>query len=282
MEVLKAATLYLVPTPIGNLSEISPRVNAVLTGVDKVYCENTTTALRMLNYLGIKQKLFSYHKYNEKNMVNTIINDLQNNLKIALMSEAGHPLISDPGFIVVNSILNEGFKVSPLSGSCAFLSAIICSGFNSQAFLFVGFLPKGPKQRQIKLQQLVSPNHIVAIYESKYRILDLIKEINKLFPTIRLCVAKELTKLNETFWRGTSQQILEQIVNMPLKGEYCVVIDRLLTTTDSGDINKRIIKAVQDLINSGWSKKTATLFIANLLEINYHHLYKLIIKLSQD
>ena len=266
--------LYLVPTPIGNFQEITPRAQYVLANVKRIYCENSKTAQQFLQKLGIKKQVISYHKYNESEKTNLILQDLATGHPIALMSEAGHPLISDPGYLAVQVATQNNYLIKPLSGSCAFLSAAIASGFNPQPLLFSGFLPRTSQQRQKALQKIMHSDWIVILYESGTRLAKLLSDIAILQPDVEVCLAKEITKKYEYFWRGTATTVLEQWLTSHQGGEYTLVINRLPVQMIRVE-ETEICELVHQLVLAGLSKSSAINFMAQVKNLNKQLIYNL-------
>lgn len=216
--------LYIVSTPIGNLSDITLRALEILKNVDIIACEDTRHSLKLLNHYNIKKKLISYHSYNEKISSIGIIKLLKEGKSIALITDSGTPCISDPGSFLVNNCLEEGVYVIAIPGPSAFLSLLVSSGFRSDKFFFHGFLSpkKGRQIKQLSEMSKIEATHI--IYESPYRILKLLENINTIFPEKNLCIGKELTKINEKVIRGNYNTIMKEINKLKIVGEYIILI----------------------------------------------------------
>lgn len=219
------STLYLVATPIGNLSDFSPRAVDILQSVAQIGCEDTRTSGHLLNHFGITTPTFSLHQHNEHQKVNHLINLLNANLDVAIITDAGMPGISDPGFLATRAAYGAGHIVSTIPGPDAATTALSASGLPCDKYLFEGFLPH-KKGRQKRILQLAEMEMSVVLYESPYRILKLLDEIKTTMgPERYIAVARELTKKFEEILRGRVnevQQILESRVK--IRGEFVVII----------------------------------------------------------
>ncbi len=225
--------IYIVPTPIGNLGDITNRALEVLNECDLILAEDTRHTQNLLNYFDIKTKLVSYHKFNEKKRSEEIIDEIlsdddksENGKVVAIVTDAGTPCISDPGYEIVKLAREKGIEVTALAGACATTIALSASGINTDNFAFYGFLPRKGKELDEALLK-IKKNSIrtFVIYESPKRILSLIKAIQEQMPNADLCICKELTKLHERFNYGKIDKVLQEMeadINVE-KGEYVVV-----------------------------------------------------------
>jgi len=217
--------LYLIPTPIGNLEDITLRALRLLKEVDLVLAEDTRQTKKLFTHYEISTPLQSYHTHNEHKKTAYIIEQLQQQQTIALVSDAGTPGISDPGFLLVRECVSNNIEVECLPGPTALIAAIVASGLPCDRFIFEGFLPQ-KKGRKTKLEQLSKEGKTIVLYESPHRIMKLIDEIEMYFGTERkFCIARELTKIHEEFLRGTATEIKQKINERKLKGEIVVVIE---------------------------------------------------------
>jgi len=224
MTDIEPKSLYIVSTPIGNLDDITLRAVNVLKSVDIIACEDTRHSLKLLNHYNIKKRLISYHSYNEKNSINGIIKLLHEDKSIALISDGGTPCISDPGSMLVKACLEEDLNIIPIPGPSAFLTLLTASGFRTDRFYFYGFLsPKSGK----RLNQLIKLKEIEAtliFYESPYRILKLVDNINEIFTEKMICIGKELTKINENIIRGKIEEVKNRLKDQKIAGEYVILV----------------------------------------------------------
>ena len=221
---LTAGTLYLVATPIGNLEDITLRALRVLRECDVVAAEDTRRTGQLLKHFGISKPLLSYFQFNEARRSEEIIERLGRGGKIALVTDAGSPGISDPGERVVKAAIAAGFRVEPVPGSCALVAAVTASGLPTGEFHFVGFLPHKSGQRRNELESLKMIPGTLVFYESPFRIEKLLGELVEVFPEREVVLARELTKKFEEFLRGQPAELLALAQKRPLKGEFVVLV----------------------------------------------------------
>lgn len=219
-----AGTLFIVPTPVGNLSDITFRAVEVLKSADLILAEDTRTSGVLLQHYGIKGRLLSHHKYNEHQTVQMIKEKILVGLNVALISDAGTPGISDPGFLLARACAAEGIEVQTLPGPTACIPAIVSSGLPCDRFCFEGFLPQ-KKGRQTLLESLKNETRTMIFYESPYRLLHTLEQFAEVFGPDRECsVAREISKLHETHHRGTLQQLVNYFNENEAKGEIVIVL----------------------------------------------------------
>ena len=219
--------LYLVGTPIGNISDISIRAINILNNIDFLACEDTRRTGKLLKILNINKKLISFHNFNEKKRISEILKFLEDKKKVALVSDAGLPIISDPGEYLVKEIRNKGYEVICIPGPCAALSSLVTSGFFSSRFTFEGFLPKKKKDRSERLKIISSNTATSIIYESPHKLLKLIKDLKDFCgPTRKLFISRELTKRFEENIEGTIEEIEAIFLQREPKGEFTIIVDR--------------------------------------------------------
>jgi 16S rRNA (cytidine1402-2'-O)-methyltransferase len=221
---LTPGTLYLVATPIGNLEDITLRALRVLRECDVVAAEDTRRTGLLLKHFGISKPLLSYFQFNEAKRSEEIIERLRRGEKIALVTDAGSPGISDPGERVVKASVAAGFRVEAVPGACALVAALTASGLPTDEFHFVGFLPHKSGQRRSKLELLKTVTGALVFYESPYRIEKLLGELKEVFPEREVVLARELTKKFEEFLRGKPAALLEIARQRSLKGEFVVMV----------------------------------------------------------
>jgi len=220
-------TLFVVATPIGNLNDLSPRAIETLKNVDYILAEDTRQTIKLLNHFDIKNKMVSYHKFNEKERTVEIILDLKNDKNIALVSDAGTPCISDPGYILVKEALENDVKVIGIPGCSAVITALSVGGLDTSSFTFYGFVPTENKLKKELFNKIkTSDVKTKVIYESPKRIIKLLKDINNEIPGCAVSVCSELTKLHESCIHGKIDEVYEKMKDDPnsLKGEYVVLI----------------------------------------------------------
>ena len=224
MQTRQPTQLYLVPTPIGNLGDITYRAVEILQEVDLILAEDTRTSGKLLKKYDIKAQLKSFHIHNEHKTVATIIDKLKNGTIMALVSDAGTPGISDPGYLLVKEALAEDIKLEALPGATAFVPALIKSGFPTDRFVFEGFLPH-KKGRQTRLKALADETRSIIFYESPHRLLKLLAQLADTFGSDRqISVSRELTKLHEETINGSVKEVIEYYAAGTVKGEIVVVV----------------------------------------------------------
>ena len=222
------AILYVVATPIGNLSDLSPRAVETLRTADLIAAEDTRVTAKLLQVHGIHTPLTSCHQHNEQTKGETLAERmLAENLTLALTTDAGTPCVSDPGYALVRACVERGIEVQPIPGCCAAVAALSVSGFDSREFAFYGFLPREKKDLKAKLEEIAGGVPVAIVHESPFRIIDLMEAIAETLPAARLSVSCDLTKLHEKTLRGTPAEILAALKENPKaeKGEYCLVMD---------------------------------------------------------
>jgi len=217
--------LYVVATPIGNLADLTDRARAILGGVDLIACEDTRTTGSMLTRIGIRRDLVAYHDHNESEAADRLCAQLAAGKSIALVSDAGTPAISDPGFRLVRACRRQALPVVPVPGANAVISVLSSAGLPTNGFLFAGFLPPKTSARTAFLEKYRDFDYTLALYESCHRIDKFADEIvATLGPTRVICIAKEVTKLHETFLVGPAGEVRDRLAKTSLKGEFVVLI----------------------------------------------------------
>ena len=219
--------LFIVPTPIGNLQDMTFRAINVLKSVDLILAEDTRVSGKLLKHFEINTKMQSYHMHNEHKILNSIVDKLKSGLEIALISDAGTPAISDPGFLLTRACVDEGIAIECLPGATAFVPALVNSGLPNDRFVFEGFLPI-KKGRQTRLKLLAQEPRTIVIYVSPHKLNKTLEEIVMYFgPDRQISVSRELSKIYEETLRGTAQSILEHYNSKQVKGELVLIISGL-------------------------------------------------------
>jgi len=222
-----SGVLYIVATPIGNLDDLSTRAVRVLSRVDVVAAEDTRHSGRLLQHLGLSKRMIALHDHNERDRAEGLLKELESGRSVALISDAGTPLISDPGYVLVREARNRGLQVSPIPGPCALVTALSAAGLPTDRFLFVGFLPAKRTGRRAALERLARETATLVFYESPHRILDTVADIAAVLGEGReLVLGRELTKTFETFYADTVEGVLDMLSADPhgSKGEFVVMI----------------------------------------------------------
>lgn len=214
--------LYLVATPIGNLEDITLRAIRILKEVDVIAAEDTRHSLKLLNHLEISKPLISYHRHNEEVKSDGLIEKLLNGENIALITDAGTPAISDPGEFIVKKAIEKNIEIVPIPGACALINALITSGLDTREFSFYGFLPLNKKLRANKFDELKKERKTMILYEAPHKISATLNDIYKNLGDVNIVLARELTKIHETFIRGKVSEVIEKIKE--IKGEMIILI----------------------------------------------------------
>ena len=219
-----SASLYLIPTPIGNFDDITLRALDTLKFVDVLLCEDTRTTMVLLKHFNIKKnKLLSCHEYNEFQLVDKVISMLNSGLNIGLVTDQGSPIISDPGFILTREIINSGFSVISLPGATAFVPVLSSSGLDSSTFLFYGFLNSKNNKHINELEKLKDLKFTLIFYESVHRIVDTLKNMLNVFGNRKVCIGREISKIFEEYIRGNINDVIFNVENM--KGEFVIIVE---------------------------------------------------------
>jgi 16S rRNA (cytidine1402-2'-O)-methyltransferase len=216
--------LYVVATPIGNLEDISLRALRILKECDAVACEDTRQTVKLLSHFDLQKRMVSYHEHNEIRRAAEIIIELEQGAKIALVTDAGTPAISDPGNRLVSLCVRHGIQVVPVPGACAFVAALAASGLPIDEFTFIGFLPSRPTERRKRLRTLINEPRTLALYEAPHRLLDTLEDALEILGNRPGVVARELTKVYEDFVRGHLEDLLATARARPPRGEITLLI----------------------------------------------------------
>ena len=262
---------YVVPTPIGNINDITYRAINILKNVDIIACEDTRTTQKILNHFDIKTKCISYHKYNERERVDFFLSELNTGKKIALVSDAGTPMICDPGSIIIEELLMNGFSVTSLPGACAITTFLSQIPRDSEEFTFVGFIPRVPVQIKSLVQKNADRN--LVFYDSPERILKTLNLINESRGDVKIALGRELSKLFEEVKVGFISDILSHFKN-GIKGEIvCMVY------ADRNSQNIELDYKIKELKQKGFRDKDISVILSTLFDINKNEVYKRSLKL---
>ena len=267
-------TLYLVATPIGNLDDITLRAIKILKDVDFIAAEDTRHSLKLLNHLEISKPLISYHRHNEDIKTNLLIDKLLDGKNIALISDAGTPVISDPGEEVVKKALKNNINVSPIPGACALINALIASGLDASEFTFIGFLPLNKKNRKEKLSEIQNSKNTTILYEAPHKLLSTLQDLSKILDNRKIVLAKELTKIHETFISGTAGELLNTLENP--KGEFVIMIEKSQEKFDENSyLNSLSLEEHFEFYQAqGFSKNEIIKKIAKDKNVNKNEIYQ--------
>ena len=266
--------LYLVATPIGNLSEVSERFISVVKEMDIIAAEDTRNTGSLLSKLGISKELFSLREHNENQASAYIIEQIKNGKKVAYMSDAGYPGISDPGYLLVQNALAAGIRVSTISGPSAFINALVASGLETKHFYFHGFLSAKESEAKKELEEIKDKKETIVFYEAPHRINKTLVLLLKVLGDRKAVVARELTKINEEYVRGNLSELVE-IDEATLKGEMVVLIEGNKDLKEISD--EEILKLVGYYKEKGLSNKDSIETVANDLQIPKNRIKKLVL-----
>lgn len=267
-------TLYLVPTPIGNLSDISDRCRAVLADADFIAAEDTRVSLRLLNALDLKKELVSYHEHNKARSGPAIVKRLESGETCALVTDAGTPAISDPGEDLVRLCIDAGITVCAIPGPCALVTALCASGLPTGRFCFEGFLPMQKKERAVRLAELKSETRTMIFYEAPHRLSQTLEALAAAFGgDRRISLCRELTKLYEEYTRTTLAGALELLQTAPPRGEYVLVVEGAQPVQNAPDLSAAVAQ-MQALMRDGLSRKAAAKHVAEQSGIKKNELYE--------
>jgi 16S rRNA (cytidine1402-2'-O)-methyltransferase len=266
--------LYIVATPIGNLEDITLRALRVLREVDRIACEDTRQTRKLLDHFGISKPVLSYHEHNEAGRAAELAAMLERGENVALVSDAGTPLISDPGYRLVRAAIAAGAAVVPVPGPSAVLGALSASGLATDAFRFCGFLPAKSSQRRKLLEELKRDQATLIFYEAPHRILDSLGDIEAVMGPRAVVVARELTKVHEEFLRGTAKEIAAIFAARPsVKGEITLLIGRSAQPETSGVPIQEAVRAAE---RSGLPRMDAIKKVARERGLSKRDVYRLV------
>lgn len=262
-------TLYLIPTPIGNMEDITLRSINLLKEVDVIFSEDTRETLKLLNYLNINKKLISCHKFNEDKVYLKVIEYLENGNNVGLVTDRGTPIISDPGYVSAYNVIEKGYNVVGLPGPTAFVPALITSGINPNKFLFYGFLDSKKSHKKKELEDLKNNKYTMIFYESPFRVRETIELINNIMGERNISISREISKKYEEIYRGTPASVLQELTDP--KGEFVITVEG--STKEESFDNLDIEKHVNMLIKEGKTEKDAIKEVAKLHNLPKNDVY---------
>lgn len=264
-------SLYIVSTPIGNLEDITLRALRVLKEVDVIAAEDTRHSLKLLNHYAISKRMISYWGEKEKVKTEETLRILDSGRSVALITDAGTPGISDPGNVLIRKAIEAGITVVPVPGPAAVIAALSISGFSTDAFLFMGFLPAKASRRLKELQELKLEPRTLVFYEAPHRLIETMTDIAETFHDRRAVVIKEITKFYEEAFRGTAPEILERLEEVKIEGEYVIVLEGRPLEKRSAE--EDVLTEVKTLMKRGLGRKEAVKRIAEEYGISKKELY---------
>lgn len=268
----KRGILYLVPTPIGNMEDITYRALKVLNEVDVIFCEDTRISKELLKFYKITKKLISSNEQNELKRTELMINYLSSNKNVAIITDRGTPIISDPGYILVKKAIEEGYEVIGLPGANAATTALIISGLNPYPYLFYGFLKGNNKKKIENLKNLQKIKYSIIFYESVHHIQETLNLIYSVFGNRRVAICRELTKMYEECVRDELENIINNFNVITLKGEFVIVVEGNNNDVDYSDLN--LIDHVNLYISDGFEKMEAIKKTSKDLNLSKSEVYK--------
>ena len=275
MEKIENA-LYIVATPIGNLNELTPRAKFILENVDLIACEDTRVTIKLLSHFNISKTLVSCHKFNENNASSKLIEEIKEGKSVAMVSDAGYPGVSDPGGILIKNAIDNNVLVRVISGPSAGINALIGSGLPTDHFYFHGFLQIKNRDRKIELESLALREETIILYEAPHHFLDTMEDLMKFFGNDRrCCIARELTKLHEEFYRDTLLEAYNHFKD-GIKGEIVIVIDKFEKEEAFVEIsNELLISEVNRVMEAGSSCKDAIKIVADKYNLQKNEVYRI-------
>jgi 16S rRNA (cytidine1402-2'-O)-methyltransferase len=275
-------TLYLVGTPIGNLGDMTMRGLDVLKGVDTIAAEDTRHTGKLLHHFQIKTPQISYHQHNEQQRIPDLIDRLKGGQSIALVTDAGMPGISDPGYLLVSACVAAGIRVIPIPGVTAVITAVSASGLPSDRFVFEGFLPAKGQERKDRLQAVSGDSRTLVFYESPHRLRQTLADFAETFGIDRqIVLGRELTKLHEEFWRGEIGAAIEHYTQVEPQGEYAIVLAGAAVSHPTLS-DEAIDRALIELMLAGTSRSQASRIVAEQISQSRRYVYQLALAIDLD
>ena len=271
-------TLYIVGTPIGNLEDVTLRALRILAEVDLIAAEDTRRTRKLLAHYEIETPLTSYHEHNKLTKLDELVSTLQQK-DVALVSEAGMPGLSGPGYELIQAAIARGIPVVPVPGPSALITALVISGLPTDSFLYLGFLPRRQKERRQLLASLVRERHTLVAFEAPHRLLASLADLKAVLGDRRIALARELTKLYEEVWRGSISQALAHFEENPPRGEFTLVIEGAREECVTWD-EERVMEALAELLAEGVERKQAVKAVADLAGWPKREVYKVALRES--
>lgn len=273
----KKGILFIVPTPIGNLADITFRAADVLKKVSLIGAEDTRNSKKLLNHYNIETPMISYHKFNERKRVDQLLDKLQNGEDIAIISDAGTPGISDPSSIIIKEAIANDLKVEVLPGATAFIPAIIASGLNCERFQFIGFLPEKNKTRDEILKNIKENENTLIFYEAPHKLQKFFQYLFDHLGDRKISIVREISKIYETYYRTTLQNVIKEPEQIVTKGEFVIIVEGSKKTIISdSDLNDKLIK----LLENGETRKSAVQLVTKESGEQKNRIYQLALELE--
>ena len=263
-------TLYLVPTPIGNLGDFTFRAVEVLNQVEVIFSEDTRITINLLNHYDIKKKLIAFHKFNEEQKVGVVLSYLENGKSVAIVSDRGTPVLSDPGEICTKKVIEKGYNVVSLPGATAALPAITASGLDSSKFIFYGFLNSKSSKRKKELEFLKNNKMTIIFYEAPHRIMEMLADLKEVFGDRKISISREISKKFEEIYRATISEVMNMLTEV--KGEFVIVVEGNKDVISFDDIT--IKEHVNMYMEDGLTEKEAIKKVAKERNMSKSDVYK--------
>ncbi len=273
----KIGILYIVPTPIGNLADITFRAVDVLKKVSIIGAEDTRNSKKLLNHYNIETPMISYHKFNERKRVVQLISKLQNGEDIAIISDAGTPGISDPSSIIIKEAIINDLQIEVLPGATAFIPALVASGLNCERFQFIGFLPEKNKTRDGLLENIKNNENTLIFYEAPHKLQKFFQKLFDYLGDRKIAIVREISKIYETFYRTTLKNIIEEPEQIVEKGEFVIIVEGSLKSIIS---DSELKDKLSKLIKNGETKKTAVKLVTKETDEQKNRIYQLALELD--
>lgn len=263
-------TLYLVPTPIGNLGDFTFRAVEVLNQVEVIFSEDTRVTINLLNHYDIKKKLIAFHKFNEEQKVGVVLSYLEDGKSVAIVSDRGTPVLSDPGEICTKKVIEKGYNVVSLPGATAAIPAITASGLDSSKFIFYGFLNSKSSKRKKELEFLKNNKMTIIFYEAPHRIMEMLADLKEVFGNRNISISREISKKFEEIYRATISEVMNMLTE--IKGEFVIVVEGNKDVVSFDDIT--IKEHVNMYMEDGLTEKDAIKMVAKERNMSKSDIYK--------
>ncbi|MCI6627422.1 MAG: 16S rRNA (cytidine(1402)-2'-O)-methyltransferase [Tenericutes bacterium] len=263
-------TLYLVPTPIGNLGDFTFRAVEVLNQVEVIFSEDTRVTINLLNHYDIKKKLIAFHKFNEEQKVGVVLSYLEDGKSVAIVSDRGTPVLSDPGEICTKKVIEKGYNVVSLPGATAAIPAITASGLDSSKFIFYGFLNSKSSKRKKELEFLKNNKMTIIFYEAPHRIMEMLADLKEVFGNRNISISREISKKFEEIYRATISEVMNMLTE--IKGEFVIVVEGNKDVVSFDDIT--IKEHVNMYMEDGLTEKEAIKKVAKERNMSKSDIYK--------
>lgn len=265
-----SSTLYLVPTPIGNLGDFTFRAVEVLNQVEVIFSEDTRITINLLNHYDIKKKLIAFHKFNEEQKVGVVLSYLENGKSVAIVSDRGTPVLSDPGEICTKKVIEKGYNVVSLPGATAAIPAITASGLDSSKFIFYGFLNSKSSKRKKELEFLKNNKMTIIFYEAPHRIMEMLADLKEVFGDRKISISREISKKFEEIYRATISEVMNMLTEV--KGEFVIIVEGNKDVISFDDIT--IKEHVNMYMEDGLTEKEAIKKVAKERNMSKSDVYK--------